>query len=947
MNKFLMTIMLFCVAITSGCTTKTFNTLGDLEYTPEVEKKIEFEKLSHKEVRAEYQELLNLFEDKNLKEQIERRIADVYMIEGANNQVQAEPATKSYYLDAIKSYKEILKKYPNSPDNAEVLYQLAKAYDLEGNQEEAMQMLSQLTQRHPNYKYIAEAHFRKGDIFFNRKNYKNARKEYLIVTQLKNKKLWVYAHYMLGWSNYKLAFYQDSIDAFAYVFDALMTKSKNKEKLSKSEEPLIKDSIRSMSLALARIGGAESIKEIKLLQGKEYIWRLYDDLGDYYLSKERYEDSANTFRSYVTQFNYAEKAPDLHSKLINTYVKGGFPKKALQEKESYVEYYGLGSKYAENLGGIKAPVKKQLKIYIDELAQHYHNQGQQLVGLLTDKKSKTRKPAELKSIKKRAFDAFDQAAHYYKTYLQTFPNDYRVGEITYLKAEAHYSSERFALAIDDYEAVAYKYNTGSGKQYGANSGYAAIISYQKHIDTLNGDPSKIKHWRSRAVESMLKFAATYHTDKRSASVLTNAAEYLFSLDQYERALKVASDLISSKRNLEPTLKKTAYGIMAHSQFKLQDYAGAEKSYFNQRQLTQKDSKEYTEITERLASAIYKNSELKIKSKENLEAVNQLLKIKKLAPNSSVRVTAQYDAASLLLGLEEWDKAIVELKDLIIRFAAHKLAIEFPRKLAFAYEKNENWHLAAKEYLKLHSKDPDDEVKRSALFLAAQFFDRSKNYPDAIKYFKKYARTYEQPFDDRMEARYQLALLYGKTKEESKKLFWLRRIVDGDKNSGSSRTQRSRWLAAWANIEYGNYFSYEFSKVRLRQPLAKSVQNKNKHLRSATERYQMAADYGILEFVTMSSFKIAELYQKFARELRAAPTPKGLSNEEKKIYAEIIEEQASPFDELAAELHLGNVERAWQGNYDKWIEKSFIEMKKYNPERFDKSEVEVSYGDGIR
>ena len=220
----------------SGCATKK-RTIGDLEYKSEKEKKIEFKKLNHKEVREEYQELLNLFEEKGLKEQIERRISDIYMVEGERKQLKSTTQRRSYYLDAIKNYRKILERYPNSPQNADVYYQLAKAYDMEGNQKEAMKMLIRLTRRFPNYKFIAEAHFRKGDIYYNNKQYANAQREYFKVTRLKNEKFRIYSHYMLAWSYYKQMQFDASLDAFAYVLNSLMWKISKKQVLSKVEKP--------------------------------------------------------------------------------------------------------------------------------------------------------------------------------------------------------------------------------------------------------------------------------------------------------------------------------------------------------------------------------------------------------------------------------------------------------------------------------------------------------------------------------------------------------------------------------------------------------------------------------------------------------------------------------------------------------------------------------------
>ena len=117
------------------------------------------------------------------------------------------------------------------------------------------------------------------------------------------------------------------------------------------------------------------------------------------------------------------------------------------------------------------------------------------------------------------------------------------------------------------------------------------------------------------------------------------------------------------------------------------------------------------------------------------------------------------------------------------------------------------------------------------------------------------------------------------------------------------------------------------------------------MKNATDRYQQAASYGIFSFNTEANFKIAELYAVFANQLRRAPKPR-LSKEEIPIYLEIIEEQAVPFDNDAATLHQNNVDKAWEGEYNEWIGKSFEKLKRLMPERYNREEVLVSFGDEI-
>lgn len=924
------------------------STLGKLKYKEKKEEPIALKKMDHAEVRKEYEELLDLFEDKELKEQIQRRIADVYMMEGVQDQLKAEPK-KSYYVEAIKSYREILEKYPNSPDNAEVFYQLAKAYDMEGDQKEALHMLQELTTRHPTYKAISEAYFRMGDIYFNLQKYRAAESAYSAVIHGTNEKLKLNARYMLGWSHYKQLNFEAALTDFAMVLNEVLAGKNSIDELTKTEKPFAQDSLHSISLTLARSGGAEMIETAPQLADKSYIWMIYENLGEYYLEKERFEDSAFTYRLFVNNHRHSDQAPRLHKRLIDSYIDGGFPFRAIEEKEVYVNYYGIYSDYKGNSAGLREDLKEPLKIYIDELAKHYHSNAQELeknIKAIKDGKAAGGKK-KIKESTALMITAFDNAASFYQQYIDTFPSDPRIGEMTFLKAESHYSAFRYAKAITEYEKVAYVLKDEGHKEHGANAGYAAIISYQKIIEPLNPDKKEAKDWQKRAVDSMLKFAEVFHSDERSPLVLTNAAEYLFSLDQYARALEVANHLIETNPNLDKKLKKTAYGIAAHSHFNMENYQAAEENYLNQRNLVAENTEEYTQITERLAATIYKKTQGILAQGNKQQAITEFLKIKTLAPNSPIRITAQYDAATMMLELEMWQDAINEFKEMALLFPEHELAVEFPRKIAFAYEKMENWKLAGESYLALSTSDPDENVKREALFIAANMFEKDKQYEQAIDLFKRYAHAYEEPFETRMEARYHLALNYETIGDKTRHLYWLRRIVAGDKEAGSSRTDRSKWLGAWANIKYGDYFAWEFSRKRLYQPLDKSLPRKNKALQDAVSRYQMAADYEILEFTSMSSFKIAGLYEDFAKELRAAPLPKGLSTEEKIMFGEIIEEQAAPFVDLAAELYQTNVDLAWEGHFNTWIDQSFEKMRKLNPQRFAKQEFMETYGEEIR
>ncbi|MBD3657942.1 MULTISPECIES: tetratricopeptide repeat protein [Marinobacter] len=926
-------------------------TIGRLQERNQELTDIPLPRVMHADVREEYRELLKTIEDRKLQEQIERRIASVYMLEGDYNQLRGVlPGANGYFPDAITAYHDLLEKYPASAENAEAMYQLSKAYDLDGRDQEAKAILERFIEDHPESGRLAEVYFRKGDIHFRHEEYEEAEQAYRSVVRIGKESTFLNnSWYLLGWSQYKLADYDNSLMSFSQVLDRLVPEDGKVEKLDNVNRSLVDDTMRIMSVGLAYAGGASKIDSMfaNRPESAKYTWILYSSLGKHYLEKERYEDSASSFRAFVVQNPDSDRAPEMHAEMIRAYVDGEFSQQVLPEKESYVRNYGVASEFWRTKpADIKAKVIPNLKVYIDELARHYHATGQRLKRELAEG---TVKAAAQVAMASEQRTSFLKAAGFYGEFEQTFPDDPKVPEMVYMRAEAAFDGGDYPAAIAGYERSAYEFRH---PKYGPDAGYAAIIAYQKEVERMiaaGGDGSaELVAWRSKGVDSQLRFVQEYRDDERSGAVLAKTSEELFALGRYEKALEVATGIVSRDGKVDPELNRTAWGVIAHSQYELGDFAAAEEGYRNQLRYVAAGSKEHKDVTERMAVTIYKQGEQALAAKDLKGAVDQFLRIKAVAPATDVRVIAQFDAATHLMTLEDWDRALTEMNELRRLFPNHKLAADLSQKIAWAYEQDEQWLRAAREYEDIYRSHGKAEVRRDALFLSAELYEKAGEDQQALEYFKKWAFDYEEPYDTRMEARYHVAYLYKQMDDLNRHLYWLRRVIDGHNKAPSNwQSDRSAWLAAWANNEYGDYWRIEFDRVKLRHPLNASIPRKNEKLKNALDRYQQAAEYQVLDQTTRASFNIADLYGQFARELMDAPRPAGLSSLEAMQYELILEEQAIPFEELAIEVHQANIERSWSGMFNSWIGKSFAAMAKLNPARFDKQEVQVAYGDGIR
>ena len=91
-----------------------------------------------------------------------------------------------------------------------------------------------------------------------------------------------------------------------------------------------------------------------------------------------------------------------------------------------------------------------------------------------------------------------------------------------------------------------------------------------------------------------------------------------------------------------------------------------------------------DLTERLAATVYKQGEAKKKAGDGAGAVEDFLRVARVAPDSKIRSTAEYDAAAQLITLKQWDRAIGVLEDFRRDYPKSELQADVTRKLAVAY-----------------------------------------------------------------------------------------------------------------------------------------------------------------------------------------------------------------------------------------------------------------------
>ena len=958
----LLFVVLFSAVLFSACANrdksyKTIygDTLADLPKRRVAENYMPVPIATLDQIEDSYRSAFEVAEDSKIKQTILVRLADIEMARSENEQLDATEQ-KRFFDDAIEMYEQLVTLDAEKaealelPTNERLLYQLSKAYALDGRIEESNEVLTRLVTEFPDSAFSAESDFRRAELAFSNGNYDLAESLYSKVMAVgEDTPFYTNALYMRGWTRFKSDRYRASIPSFTEVLDRTLVEGRNFDELSNSQRNMAQDTLRVLSIVFSYLDGAETISEVYSNLGeRHYQFMLYSNLGELYFEKEQFNDSAETYLHYVRRFPSTEQSPAFSVKAIQVYELGGFPSLVLPAKEEFVFNYGANSEFWKTRDEAKrAQLKPYLKTYLTELSSYYHAEGQALDSRLAEYETLTASGKRPKKRPEPSRTNYLKAAGLYQEYVTTFPQDPKIPELTYLQGEAYYSAGDLEKSVDAYDSVAFQF---IDKTFGADAGYNSVLIMGELIEAA-GDKKRSESvsesdaWLARKINSAISFSDYYSTDERAVPVLTKATQEVFQQGDFVRAETLAERLTQWQPAQSNELQKTAWLILSHSRFDLQKYALAEAAYRQLlSRLTQADAL-YPEVAERLAATIFRQAETQIASEDREGAIERLLSIRDVAPATEIAIKGQYDAINYLIELQNWSRAELELDDFRRRYAPHELASTLLPKYALVYQETEQWEKAA-GILSAMAQSGDPEAKRTSQYLAAELYQRSGNLRRSIRHYRDYVNTYPEPFDLATEARFNLVELNEKTGDTREKDFWLNKLIDANKKIGSGATPRSRSLAAMAMMKFANDEFDSFKRIKLSLPIKNSMSRKKSAMETTLKMYTEIMDFGIADYVTEANHRIADIYATLSDDLMNSQRPNGLDALALEQYEILLEEQAFPFEEKAIDIFASNTSRAQKGIYDDWVKQSFESLAGFLPARYGKKENVVEASDAI-
>ncbi len=918
--------LLLLLLLLSACSSGP-PTIDSLINTPAALRPKQDLKITRAQAMAHYRRFLKQAPDSPMYPRALKRLAELEVLSAdeANSSGKKTEIKKARQqaADAVHLYNTYLAAYPNDPDNDRVLYQQARAYELQGETDKTLSTLQRLSKHYPNSRYFDEANFRRGEILFTRQRYAEAEQAFYKIGVHPRSPYREKALYKYAWSLFKQNYYKKALNAFFKLLDLQQQYGQLNaldfpNYISGTDRALLEDIMRAISLAVSYQAGTKTLDTyLSRHQAQQYEPLLYNSLGKLYLRENRYTDAAETFLAFAERHPYNILAPQFHEQAIKAYQRARLPHHVLPAKADFIKRYDRYSRFwmVNNDNHVRKQVLLQVNRNVRDLAGYYH----------------------AASRKRHRKKDYQRAIYWYDYYLKSFPHAANAANINFLLAEVLDEDKNYPRAISEFERTAYQY---PHNRKGAEAAYAALLIYpeiEKQQHKTQADA-----WRQKAIASALRFSASFPKDKRALSVLADAAEKLYARGDYSRARNIARTLIQKLTpDSQPGLQRTAWLVLAQASFELADFRQAEAAYRQALRHIPAKSRHKKDIQDHLAASIYKQGEAAQKQGHPKLAITHFLRIRKLAPDSKIRLTADYDAASLLIQSRHLAEAQPLLEDLRRRYPKQSTRqTGITTKLAYIYTQTGQSLKAARELEKLalsrqaHSTIKD---KRELLWQSARLYTKAGRLKDAARLYKKYIQLYPRPFMQALEARQNLLKYYQAQKNHKAARHWMKAIIQADRKAGSQRNDRSRYLAAKACLQLAAPFRYAYQKVRLSIPLKKSLEKKKRLMKKSLKAYQRTLAYQVAEVSTQATYEIAEIYNDFSRALMTSQRPKKLSGEAREQYDILLEEQAFPFEEKAINIHQANLKYMQQGIYDKWVKKSLRQLQKLLPVRYAKSE----------
>ena len=678
------------------------------------------------------------------------------------------------YDKSLAMYWRLTREYPTFPKLPEAYFQMSTTYLLAGHLDTTRIILEQLVNRFPNSPRVSAAHFRLGDLAFVDNNFNKAYDHFKKVKRGEvDLTSWEMTHYRMGECAYNIGDFDKAVEYFnGYVEECDAGKYQKKEFREMSLEYM------AISFSDMPNGVDEAIKFFNKRKGKPYEAQVIYKVGEKNRDHGQWDAAISAIEGALKKYPMYKEAPLARQRLIECYVVKKEHQKANAERESLVDDYGVGSKWYQQNSNEKVVIDKanaEVRRALGNIAVYYHGEAQ----------------------RKKDRAMYDKAMKRYNEFFQKFPNDkWRVFEYKYNVAEIYqnmgdcdkaaenynfvamqdlstypaYVSDVDTLGMDAEELEKLKATKGDKTNPIAisqeDAGYNTIVALdncrKKEMarESLSEDKAYTLSSTKKLVEYCMSFQKRFPQSSNAAEVLYLAGNIHFGGKSFNDAISAFKQVVDQYPSAKIT--PNAARMLGNSYSSNNQFDLAMQTFKNLLSRTQSGTKDYEDILELAAGAMYRNAE-NLKKSGNLSAAADAFKaISNEFRDSKVAEKGWFEAGVCYEEMKDFDVAAQNFEMLTERFPKSSLRESAFIRAAENYKKGNKYDRAAQVYLTAANQIPKAEFAIPSLSSASECYQKINQYDMAGKMFEliyeRYANDPKTP-----QALYNAGLIFEKGK----------------------------------------------------------------------------------------------------------------------------------------------------------------------------------------
>ena len=839
-----------------------------------------------------------------------------------------------------KLYKTILADHPSYHRRDLVLYLVGFAAREDERTEEALGYFQKLISEHPRSTLYGDAWMMIGENSFALGQWERARDAYAHVLQRPEASAFDLALFKSAWCDWKLGQTDRAAKRFKKVLDLAAEADRSGTERERKRRGQLRDEALEYLVVVfsedEKVGPKDVYDFLASIGGERYSEAILVRLADVFFNQAAYDRAIATNRFLIELEPMRLAAAKYQRRIVDAHLADLQGDKALIEMKVLVEKYGPGSPWVKaNRPGQPRAVRRTVDS-IEELvrgtAKRFHAEAQG--------REKARRAPDI--------PLYQRAADSYAYYLEHFARHPKAVEARFLHAEIlFFKLGKNEEAGDQYMAVG---KTAPIGPYHKDAIFKAMAAYKKARPPGARTAGRaLLPVDKKFAEAIDLYATLFPADKAIVGVIFENGQLFYDYGDYDEAIK-RFGLIVTKYPDDPNAGAAGDRIL-DALNKAQDYENIEDWARKLRKAKSFQGKDQQARLDRLiVESIMKSGEKNGAAGKHEVAARFYLRIAKEFPGHALAAKATFNAAVMLEKAKMPEEAAQAYMTVASKYQGKsELAERSAFTAAQVYESVAYFDRAAEAYEIAAEKYPNGPHGADALFNAGVLRQALGQQKKAIKHYETYAKRYRKTKRDAEEVAFRVGVVREESGDEGRaeKAFddYLKQYPRGShaieamtragrcafklgqlgraerrfgdavgawKRTSGAEKKAQVDSAAEARYHQGELIYRKYARVSLDvkpRALDKALKTKMKMLDEASVVYLDVVNYGDPQWATAALYRIGAVMEEFAKSLRNAPVPGGLSAQEKTLYREYLDNEVVNVDEKAIELYTVGYQKA--------------------------------------